>query len=172
METPGQRPAFDKEVDLEARQQHFVERPDDQFILTDGQNAHVRSRQGRSPALRRHPKAEARQTPSIRLLAAWAVGGWSGPAGRAGVVTCPGSRRPVARASRARLLSVAPEQVAALPPALGGLRVAVRVAPGTAGANDGGCGPPAARRDRGTARDRRARGRRSAARRRRLAPRH
>ena len=54
METPGQRPAFDKEVNLEARQQYFVERSDDQFILTNGQNAHVRSRQGPGPALRRY----------------------------------------------------------------------------------------------------------------------
>jgi hypothetical protein len=46
MKTPGKGPAFDKEVDLEARQENFVERPDDQFILTNGQNAHVRSRQG------------------------------------------------------------------------------------------------------------------------------
>jgi hypothetical protein len=43
MEAAGEGPAFDKEVNLEARQQNFVERPDDQFILTDGQNAHVRS---------------------------------------------------------------------------------------------------------------------------------
>ena len=57
METPGEGPAFDKEVDLEARQEHLVERSDDQFILTDSQNAHINSRQ--EPIL---------QTPSIRLV--------------------------------------------------------------------------------------------------------
>jgi len=29
VEAPGEGPAFDKEVDLEARQKYFVERPDD-----------------------------------------------------------------------------------------------------------------------------------------------
>ena len=42
METPGERPAFDKEVDLEAGQQDLVERPDDQLVLADGKDAHVR----------------------------------------------------------------------------------------------------------------------------------
>ena len=36
VQTPGERPAFDKEVDLEARQQHVVERPDDELVLADG----------------------------------------------------------------------------------------------------------------------------------------
>ena len=42
VETPGERPAFDEEVDLEAGQQHVVERADDEFVLTDGNDAHVR----------------------------------------------------------------------------------------------------------------------------------
>jgi hypothetical protein len=41
MEAPGEGPALDKEVDLEARQQYVVERSDDELILTDGQNPHV-----------------------------------------------------------------------------------------------------------------------------------
>ena len=41
MEAAGEGTAFDEEFDLEARDQYFVERPDDEFILTDGQNAHV-----------------------------------------------------------------------------------------------------------------------------------
>src|SRR5437762_3745388 len=68
METPGEGAAFDQKVDFEARQQDVVERADDQLILTDGQNAHVRSRQGFGPALRRRFQAEARQTTSIRLV--------------------------------------------------------------------------------------------------------
>jgi hypothetical protein len=43
VEATGEGPALDQEVNLEARQQDLVERPDDQFILTDGENAHVRS---------------------------------------------------------------------------------------------------------------------------------
>ena len=95
METPGEGPAFDKEVNLEARQQYFVERSDDQFILTDGQNAQLRSRQGPGPALRLHLPEEARQTPSIRLLVV-TVGLRAGRlgAGRAGVAR----RRPGADA--------------------------------------------------------------------------
>ena len=46
----GEGPAFDKEVNLEARQEHLVERPDDQFILTNGQNAQINSRQDVDPA--------------------------------------------------------------------------------------------------------------------------
>jgi hypothetical protein len=36
MEAPREWPLFDDELDLEARQQDFVEHPDDQFVLTDG----------------------------------------------------------------------------------------------------------------------------------------
>jgi hypothetical protein len=36
VETAGERPLFDDELDLEAGQQDLVEHPDDQFILTDG----------------------------------------------------------------------------------------------------------------------------------------
>ena len=36
VETPGERPAFDDELDLEAGQQDLVEHPDDQFVLADG----------------------------------------------------------------------------------------------------------------------------------------
>ena len=57
MKTPGEGPAFDKEVNLEARQQYFVERPDDQFILTNGQNAQLRSRQGSRPCTTPPPLA-------------------------------------------------------------------------------------------------------------------
>jgi hypothetical protein len=50
VETPGEGPAFDKKVDLEARQEHLVERSDDEFILTNGQNAQISSRQDADPA--------------------------------------------------------------------------------------------------------------------------
>ena len=134
MKTPGEGPAFDKEVNLEARQQYFVERPDDQFILTNGQNAQIRSRQGRGPALRRHPEAEARQTPSIRLLTARAGGG---PAGAGPARRGPGSG-PWPRGARGQerrrvpcvacqSLSVTPAQVPLLPERLAGhARVCVR----------------------------------------------
>ena len=120
VETTGEGPAFDKEVDLEARQQHFVERPDDQFVLTDGQNAQVRSRQGRSPALRRHPKAEARQTPSIRLLTARAARAGLGRR-RVGVVSAQERGRPPPCVA-CQTLSVLPAQVPALPDRLAGAR--------------------------------------------------
>src|SRR5438105_11280404 len=68
MEPSGEGTTFDQKVDFEARQQHVVERANDQLILTDGQNAHVRSRQGFGPALRRRFQAEARQTTSIRRV--------------------------------------------------------------------------------------------------------
>ena len=59
VETPGERPAFDKEVNLEARQQDFVERSDDQLILTDGENAHV-SRPARTAPARQGVHAKPR----------------------------------------------------------------------------------------------------------------
>ena len=37
-----ERPAFDKEVQLEAGPQHVVERANDEFVLTDANDAHVR----------------------------------------------------------------------------------------------------------------------------------
>ena len=65
-----ERPAFDEKVDLEARQEDFVEGPDDQLVLTDSQNSHVSFPQGADPALRRHHGAhpEARQTAIIRWV--------------------------------------------------------------------------------------------------------
>ena len=107
VKTPGEGPAFDKEVNLEARQQYFVERPDDQFILTNGQNAQIRSRQGRGPALRRHPKAEARQTPSIRLLAARLAAACWGGGVRPGRRRSPGPEPARRRAALRRLPAVA-----------------------------------------------------------------
>ena len=128
METPGERPAFDKEVNLEARQQYFVERPDDQFILTNGQNAQIRSRQGRGPALRRHPVAEARQTPSIRLLTGRAGGD---PPGRRRRRPGPGGvgSGPAAPCVACQSLSVTAAQIPSLPERLAGTRVFVRLAP-------------------------------------------
>jgi hypothetical protein len=40
MQAPGERLALDDEFDLEAGQQDFVEHPDDQFVLTDGETPH------------------------------------------------------------------------------------------------------------------------------------
>ncbi len=40
VETPRQRAALDDEFDLEAGQQDFVEHPDDQLVLTDGETPH------------------------------------------------------------------------------------------------------------------------------------
>ena len=46
VQTPRQRPAFDDELDLEAGQQDFVEHPDDQLVLADGETPHrVNNRQ-------------------------------------------------------------------------------------------------------------------------------
>ena len=43
--------ALDDELDLETRQQNFVEHPNDEFVLTDSQTAHfggiIRGLQGR-----------------------------------------------------------------------------------------------------------------------------
>ena len=36
VETAGERPVFDDELDLEAGRQDFVQHPDDQLVLTDG----------------------------------------------------------------------------------------------------------------------------------------
>src|SRR5262245_49284954 len=43
LEAPRQGPLLDDELDLEAGQQDFVEHPDDQFVLTDGQTPHQRA---------------------------------------------------------------------------------------------------------------------------------
>ena len=40
VQAPRQRPVLDDELDLEAGQQDFVEHPDDQLVLTDGQTPH------------------------------------------------------------------------------------------------------------------------------------
>src|SRR5262249_16054005 len=40
VETPRQRPGFDDELHFEAGQEDFVQHPDDQFVLTDGQTPH------------------------------------------------------------------------------------------------------------------------------------
>jgi hypothetical protein len=46
----GGRLALDDELDLEARQQNFVEHPDDEFVLADGKTPHrVRLYSRRSP---------------------------------------------------------------------------------------------------------------------------
>ena len=42
VEAPGERPAFDEEVDLEAGEQDGVQRSDDELVLADGEDAHVR----------------------------------------------------------------------------------------------------------------------------------
>jgi hypothetical protein len=42
VEPPGERTALDEEIDLEAREQDGIQRADQQFVLTDGQHAHVR----------------------------------------------------------------------------------------------------------------------------------
>ena len=39
----GERAVLDDELDLEAGQQDFVEHPDDQLVLTDGQTSHQRT---------------------------------------------------------------------------------------------------------------------------------
>ncbi len=41
VEAPGDRPAFHDEVHVEARQQDLVQGADDEFVLADGENAHV-----------------------------------------------------------------------------------------------------------------------------------
>ena len=41
VEAPGQGAAFHKEIHLEAREQHVVQRANDQLVLTDGEDAHV-----------------------------------------------------------------------------------------------------------------------------------
>ncbi len=40
VETPRHRAAFDDEFDFKTRRQDFVEHPDDQFVLTDGEAPH------------------------------------------------------------------------------------------------------------------------------------
>ena len=39
-----ERPAFDEKVDLETGQQDGVERPDNELVLADSKDAHVRNR--------------------------------------------------------------------------------------------------------------------------------
>ena len=39
-ETPGQRAAFDEELDVEGARQDPVQGPNDQLVLTDGQRTH------------------------------------------------------------------------------------------------------------------------------------
>jgi len=40
MKPPGERLAFDEEFDFETGRQGFVEHPDDQFGLADGETPH------------------------------------------------------------------------------------------------------------------------------------
>ena len=42
VQTTGEGPAFDKELDLEAWQKDRVERSDDELVLADGNDPHVR----------------------------------------------------------------------------------------------------------------------------------
>ena len=50
VEPPGEGLALDEELDLEAREEHLVEGPYDQLVLTDRENAHVsQASRGRGP---------------------------------------------------------------------------------------------------------------------------